>query len=175
MFSDPVKNVEQFGIKMGSVVADLGSGSGHYTIAALRAVGDKGKVYAIDIQKDMLTRVKNEAQNQGLAHIEVIWGDIEKSMGTRMKDAVADYAIISNLMFQIEDKKTVASETFRIIKKGGKLLVVDWSESFGGIGPHRESVFTHDIAVSTFTNAGFVAEKEIQAGEHHYGIIFLKP
>ena len=174
MFSDPIKNVEQLGLRLGSTVVDLGSGSGHYTFASARAVGDAGKVYAVDIQKDMLTTLKNDAGAEGLRNVEVVWGDIEKVGGTKLKSEVADSAIISNILFQIQDKGVVAEEAHRIVKRGGKLLLVEWSESFGGLGPQPEVVFTHDMAVSVFGKAGFEVDREIRAGEHHYGIIFSK-
>ncbi len=175
MFSDPIKNVEQLSLRLGSVVLDLGSGSGHYAIASAKAVGEKGAVYAIDIQKDMLTKLKREAGIQGFHNIEIVWGDIEKSGGTKLKDSIGDYAIISNLMFQVIDKDSVAKESFRILKSGGKLLVVDWSDAFGGLGPHVDSVFSKDAAAALFTKTGFTIEKDIQAGSHHYGMIFLRP
>jgi len=174
MFSDPIKNVEQLGIRLGSVVVDLGSGSGHYAKVSARVVGESGKVYAVDIQKDMLTRLKNDAGKEGFKNIEIVWGDIEKMGGTKLKDELADTALITNLMFQIEDKPSVAKEAFRIVKHGGKLLVVDWTDSFGGLGPHEEVVFSEGKALELFGNAGFVKEKNIEAGEHHYGIIFSK-
>ncbi len=174
MFSDPIKNVEQASIRLGSVVADLGSGSGHYAKASARAVGESGKVYAVDIQKDMLTRLKNDAGKEGFQNIEIVWGDIEKIGGTKLKDELADTALITNLMFQIGDKASVAKEAYRILKHGGTLLVVDWTDSFGGLGPHADAIFSEEMAVQTFSEAGFVKQKNIKAGEHHYGIIFSK-
>ena len=66
MFSNPEKNIEQLGLTPGMKVADLGSGSGFYTIASARLVGTSGLVYSIDIQKDLLTRIKTEASKQKL-------------------------------------------------------------------------------------------------------------
>ncbi len=175
MFSDPIKNVEQLGIKPGSIVADFGSGSGHYTIAAAKVVGDTGRIYSIDIQKDIATKVKNEANKLGIFHVEAVWGDVEKVGGTKLRDASVDDVIISNLMFQVEDKVSTAKEAFRILKPQGRLLFVDWSESFGGIGPHPESVFSHEKALELFPSTGFVLDHEIDAGSHHYGIVYKKP
>jgi ubiquinone/menaquinone biosynthesis C-methylase UbiE len=175
MFSDPIKNVEQLGIKPGSIVADFGSGSGHYTMAAAKVVGDTGRIYSIDIQKDIATKVKNEANKLGIFHVEAVWGDVEKVGGTKLRDSSVDYVIISNLMFQVDDKTSTAKEAFRILKPQGRLLFVDWSESFGGIGPHPESVFPQEKALELFPSAGFVLDHEIEAGSHHYGIIYKKP
>lgn len=174
MFSDPTKNIEQFGLKLGQYVADFGSGSGHYVIACAKIVGEAGHVYAIDIQKDLLGKVKNEALKFGLSNIDIVWGDLEKHNGSKLREGSVDAVIISNLMFQLVDKKPIAIEAFRIMKSNGKLLLIDWAESFGGIGPHRDTVFTHEQAVSVFTEAGFIVDKEIDAGAHHYGIVFAK-
>jgi ubiquinone/menaquinone biosynthesis C-methylase UbiE len=175
MFSDPIKNVEQFGFKLGQSVADLGSGSGHYTMAVAKAVGDKGMVYAVDIQKDMLGKLKNDAGKLGLFNVEVVWGDVEKPGGAKLKDGAVDAAILSNLLFQVGDKEAVAKECFRILKPLGKLLVIDWADSFGGLGPTMETVVSHDLTVALFTGLGFVLDREIKAGDHHYGIIFTRP
>lgn len=174
MFSDPIKNVEQLGPKPGSIVADFGSGSGHYALASAKAVGDSGRVYAIDIQKDMLTRLKTEALKQGLTNVEVIWGDIEKQGGTKLGDGVADVAVISNLLFQVSDKVAVAQEAQRVLKSHGTLLLVDWSDSIGGLGPATDAIVSKDKAISLFNQAGFSLDREINAGDHHYGLIFVR-
>lgn len=174
MFSDPVKNIEQLRLALGDKVADLGSGSGHYTLAAMRAVGAEGKVYAVDIQKDMLTRLKNEAKRQGFDNVEIIWGDIDAREGTHLAEGAVDTAIISNLLFQLENRDMAAMEAARIVKGNGHLLLVDWTESFAGFGPHPDQVVTKDAAEALFTKHGFAKEREIDAGAHHYGIIFIK-
>lgn len=174
MFSDPTKNIEQFGLTLGQSVADFGSGSGHYVISCAKVVGDAGHVYAVDIQKDLLGKVKNEASKLGLSNIDIVWGDLEKERGSKLRDQSVDAVIISNLMFQMTDKKPVAVEAFRITKEGGSLLLIDWADSFGGIGPQRDRVFTHDEAVQLFTEAGFTVKSDIDVGAHHYGIVFAK-
>ena len=63
MFSDPEKNIEQFSLGKGMHVADFGTGSGFYALAAAEAVGETGRVYAIDVQKDLLEKLKKEAHN----------------------------------------------------------------------------------------------------------------
>jgi ubiquinone/menaquinone biosynthesis C-methylase UbiE len=61
MFSDPRSNIDQFRLDPGMIVADLGCGSGHYTFAIAKAVAPTGRVYAVDVQKDLLVRLKTEA------------------------------------------------------------------------------------------------------------------
>jgi ubiquinone/menaquinone biosynthesis C-methylase UbiE len=140
MFTDPIKNVEQLRVRLGSFVADLGSGSGHYAMALARAVGDKGKVFAVDIQKDLLTKLKVEANHSGVSNIDTIWGDVEKIGGSKIKSDYIDDVVISNLLFQVKEKEILAQEAQRILKKDGRLLIIDWSDSFGGLGPKPDSV-----------------------------------
>ena len=172
MFSDPQRNLEQFELLPEMKVADFGSGSGFYSLEAAKLVGDKGRVYCVDIQKDLLAKIKNAAAKERLFNIEVIWGDIEKLGGTRLKDFSIDAVIVSNLLFQIKEKATLVNEIRRILKPKGKVLVVDWSDSFGGLGPTQASVVTKDNAIALFKKTGFTLNKEIFAGDHHYGLIF---
>jgi len=173
-FSDPQKNIEQLHIREGMRVADLGAGTGAYTIAAARAAGDSGKVYAVEVQKDLLQKISNEAAGAGLHNIEVVWGDIEEPGGTKVRDHAVDAAIVSNVLFQAEDKGGVLREAGRILIPGGMLLVIDWVDSFGGLGPHPEEVLTQERAKKLCLESGFAHERDISAGSHHYGMVFKK-
>ena len=174
MFSDPVKNVEQCGIQPGMDIADLGAGSGHYTIAAAKALAATGRVYAIDAQKELLTKLKNNATREGLYNVEVIWGDIEKINGTQLREASVDLAFLCNVLFQLENKENIFKEVKRILKPAGRVLIVDWTDSFGGIGPQPKMVVGKDKAMDMFEKDGFHLDREIQAGSHHYGLIYKK-
>ena len=174
MFSNPHKNIEQLGLSDGMVVADLGTGSGFYAIQAGMAVAPSGKVYAVDIQKDLLDRLKKEAHANHVHNIEVISGDLEKLGGTKIKDESVDRVIAANILFMIEDKKSFINEIKRILKKKGAALLVDWAASFSQMGPHPDNVVYKDQAIKLFTDVGFKVEREISAGAEHYGIIFRK-
>lgn len=173
-FTDPENNIKQFKLGEGMIVADLGAGSGFYTIPAGRAVGSSGKVYAIEVQKDFLSKIKNDATKAHVSNVEVIWGNIEKIGGTKLRGESVDAVIVSNTLFQLEDKTTLAQEVERIVKPGGKVLVIDWSDSFGGMGPDPLSIMSSQSAQTLFEKNGFTLEEKINAGEHHYGMIFRK-
>ncbi len=175
MFSDPQKILDQFKLASGRFVADLGSGAGFYAIPAARMVGPLGRVYAVDVLKDMLQKIKNEAVRNQLFNVEALWGNIEKLGGTRLADASVDVALVCNSLFQIEDKNTFALEVKRILKQDGRLLLVDWKDSYGGLGPQPEHVVTADTARSIFEKIGFIFDRDIKdAGAHHYGLIFRR-
>jgi len=175
MFSDPEKNIEQFDLGKGSYVADFGAGTGFYSFSAAEAVGETGKVYSIDVQKDMLEKLKNEARNvRHLMNVEVIWADLEHLGGTRLRENSIDAIIAANIFFQLEKKDNACLEMKRILKQGGRVLLIDWASSFGGIGPQQSDVFSEDQAKKLFEKHGFKEDRAIGAGAQHYGIIFRK-
>ena len=172
-FSDPRTNVMRFGITEGMCIADFGSGSGHYTRAAAEAVGDSGKVYAIDIQRALLNNVK-DISRPTRKNIEVLWGNVEKPRGSKLSNASVDGVIIANALFQFEDRNAALVEAYRVLKPKGRLFLVDWSDSFGGIGPQQEDLESAGVARTRAEETGFSFIRNIEAGEHHYGLIFRK-
>ncbi|MFC1720811.1 methyltransferase domain-containing protein [Patescibacteria group bacterium] len=174
MFTDPEQNINHLHLREGYQVADLGAGIGAYSFAAARKIGKSGKVYAVEVQKDLVSKIRNGALGAKLENVEVLWGDVEEKGGSKIADNVVDAVIISNILFQTEDKDGLLAETNRILKSGGKILVVEWSESFSGLGPQPEHVVQKAKAKHLFGGAGFALEEEFDAGEHHYGFVFTK-
>lgn len=171
MFSDPATNLNKLGLTDGMKIVDLGAGSGFYSIEAAKRVGATGRVYAIDVQKDLLERLRSVGASQGLRNIEVIWGNAEKIGGTKLREGIADRVVVSNVLFQIEKPDDFSLEIKRIIKPGGRVLVVDWSE-VSTLGP--STVVPSSQAQALFEKAGFKLEEQFGAGDHHYGMIFVK-
>lgn len=174
MFTDPQKNLEELNLHNGLIVADMGAGSGFYSIPAGQDVAPDGKVYALEVQREMVEHLKKEATKAGVHNVEAIWCNIEKLGGTKLRDKLVDVAIISNVLFQIEDKHTFLKEVARIVKPNGKVLIIDWSESFGSMGPIVDHVFNKRSAMELFQTEHFEFVRDINAGAHHYGIIFKR-
>lgn len=172
MFSQPEKNLEQFHVDPGMSVADLGSGSGFYSLAASTMVGSSGKVYAIEVQKELVDKLQNEARHRNIENIFTIWGDIESPHGTTLADAIVDRVIIANTLFQVLHKEGLLKEARRILKPKGKVLLVDWTDSHGGLGPHPKKVITAKMAREIFEQHGFIFDRSVTVGDHHYGMIF---
>lgn len=173
-FAHPETNLAHLQITPGMKVADIGAGAGAYSFALSQMVGDNGRVYAIDVQKELLEKLKGETRRLHKNNIEIIWADAEKANGTKLRDNWLDAAVLSNILFQVENKKGVSDEVRRILKPGGKILVIDWSDSFDGLGPPQRDVFPKEQAAALLVGSGFVRVEEYDAGDHHYGLIFKK-
>lgn len=157
------------------VVADFGAGSGAYVLTIAEWLAHAGHVYAVDVQQELLRRIKNESHRRGYKNVEIVWGDLERPNGSKIAHNHCDRVLISNLLFQLEDKDVVMREAYRILKPDGLLAIIDWSESFGGMGPHKNDVVKKEGAIHHAQKAGFVPVHEFEAGAHHYGLIFKKP
>lgn len=175
MFTNPDESVKSFELLPGMQVADLGAGSGSFVLVSAKMVGENGKVYAVDIQKELLPKIKREAEKEGYFNVEVIWGDVEKVGGSKLADSSIDVVIASNILFQVEDRESFIAEIKRVLKPNkGKVFVIDWQDSFGGIGPETKSVVSLDECKKIFTRDGFDFYKKFPTGPHHYGLAFKK-
>lgn len=173
-FTDPQKNIQQFELNPGMTVVDLGAGSGFYSVHAAQEVGARGRVIAVDIQKDLLERVKYTAKEYELNNVEVLWADIDSEKALPIKDSSVDAVIVSNLFFQLDNKESAVKEIQRILKVRGKVMVIDWSDSFGGLGPASSDIVPEHVLRNLFEENGFVVERQLLAGAHHYGFIMRK-
>lgn len=173
-FAHPPRNVAALGVQPGMRVADFGSGSGAYVLAIAKELNNSGHVYAIDIQKDLLRRTKNEADKLGYKNVEVLWGDLEAGNGSKIAHNTVELVLISNLLFQVEDKLQVMAEAKRIVRPNGRVAIIDWSDSYGGLGPMKEDVVPKSDVLTLARSVELTFVEEFDAGAHHFGLVFRK-
>lgn len=174
-FADPSEILKRVGLRLGARVADFGSGSGHFALAAAKLVGEEGRIYAVDVQHDLLTRLKKEARGKVPGSLEILWGDLEKPGGSKLATQSVDLVVASNILFQLDHKSGMFQEAKRVLKPKGKLVLIDWTDSFGGMGPQPQDVVTLTHARKLAEEAGFVMEGEFPAGDHHWGATMNLP
>jgi len=151
------------------LAADFGCGSGEWVLPLAETL-DGGKVYAIDLLDEPLSALRGKARVKKLTNIEIVKSDVEKTISRLLANSL-DLVLVTNLLFQIANKKAVFDEAKRVLRPEGKMLVVDWSEE-ASIGPARK------IPVQELKNmaqeSGFSLESEFDAGNFHIGLIFDK-
>lgn len=156
-------------------VADFGVGAGFFTRALARSVGPQGKVYAIDINRELLKRLAPFAEIEGLSNIEYVQGDLDEPHGSSLPDGTLDAVMMANILFQVEKKDQIIEEAWRILRKGGRLIIIDWKESFNNLGPHADAVVPYKTALALATRGGgFTHIEDLPAGSFHYGLILKK-
>ena len=155
-FADPKGNIEQLGKIEGMQIADFGAGVGAYTIPLAKKVGDFGRVYAVEVQKDLLAKIQNTAQEENVTNVDVLWGDIERVGATKLSDKSVNIVIIANVFFEVENKPGMVAEAHRVLASKGRILFVDWKDSYGGMGPLPEMIVIPEEARRYFENNGFI-------------------
>jgi ubiquinone/menaquinone biosynthesis C-methylase UbiE len=173
-FVVPEDVATHFLLREGDSVADFGAGSGFYLKVLSEAVGSSGKVYACEIQKSLVEKLGEFARLNGLLNIVTLWCDLEEVRGIKIADNTLDAGILVNTLFQFENKEVALTEIRRVLRPGGVLHVIDWSESFSGMGPQPKDVITMKEAISLCESLHFSLEREFPAGAHHYGFTVRK-
>ena len=175
IFVDPKKAIEALDIKPGIRVADVGCGVGHYVFAVAERLEGKGKVYGIDVRRNVLDKVASEASEKGLSDVvEVILGNAEKEGGTKLADGSVDAVIASNVFFQVDDRRALMAEIVRIVSPGGEVLIIDWLNSFGGLGPPEEYIVSAEEVKDICSSFSLEFQSEHKTGTHHYELLFKK-
>ncbi len=171
-FVEPTHVLEQLGVSQGMSVADFGAGAGYYSVPAASMVGENGAVWAIDIQQDLLTKAKHIASPQQAKVLRFIHGECDVPRGSKLPDSSMDVVLVSNMLFQSDNKLGVLEEAMRVLKPNGRLLVIEWSSSFGGLGPPKEHVLSREVVRTMCAKTGFDFERELDVGDYHYGFVF---
>ncbi|MBT4209617.1 MAG: methyltransferase domain-containing protein [Candidatus Komeilibacteria bacterium] len=161
-------------IKVGNRVADLGTGGGMFTLQAARLVGDQGEVYAVDIIKPILADVESKARMANLYNIKTVWSNIEIVGATKIPTDTLDFVLLINVLFQAKETDKMITEGARLLKTGGKMLIIDWSTTNTGLGPHNDRQVDSNNLLKQAEKINLVLEQQFKAGQYHFGMIFIK-
>jgi ubiquinone/menaquinone biosynthesis C-methylase UbiE len=162
----PEQLIERAGIKKGMNVLDLGCGSGAFTPSIARAVGEKGKVYALDIQANMLKQLERKLsrpENRDVKNIKLIESNAYE---LPFEDSSLDLVNMVTVLPEIPDRNRALAEVKRVLKHGGLLAV---SELFPDPDyPWKSTTIKFGEA------AGFVVDK-VSGNFFNYTVRFKKP
>jgi len=172
--SDPKAILENAGVSEGETVADFGCGVGFFVMEIAKIIGPAGKVFAIDINKDLLDSLKGKAIDSGMRNIYGVLADLEKPGATGLDGDSVDVVLMINLLYLIKNKEAVLKEAHRVLNKGGKLVIMDWSSN----GQHtmiekEQLVSTKEIKELT-SKLDFKKLKTFEAGLAHEVNVFIK-
>ena len=182
-FLNPSRIIAAVGVRDGMCVADFGCGSGAFSLASARAVGNHGEVWAIDVDRPMLSRLASMANAENVeTQMRVLPGDVAEYNGSGLPDVFVDVVIAANILFGVHDIGMLAKEITRILKDApdgalgtaGRVAIIDWEDSFDGAGPPEECIVKKDEVRALFERAGFDFLQDLPAGSHHWGILMRK-
>lgn len=173
-FLNPDVIAGRFGIEKGMKIADFGCGAGYFTISLANETGHEGRVYALDIQENALDSVRAKARALGFDNIETIRTNLELTGSSSLSDNSQDMVLLANILFQSNKKADIIKEARRVLKSGGKIIIIDWKKGAGGFGPpdnlRPDAMEMRQLA----EKEGLSFESGIDAGQFHFGSIFKK-
>lgn len=172
-FVNPANVVAQTGLSNGDIVADLGCGGGFYTLPAAQIVGPSGLVYALDIQDSKLAFTQSIAHQLNLVNINTIQANLEEP-ALEVPDGTCDLVITASILHEIPRREPVFTNAYRMLKTGGKLLVVEWKKGFTIFGPDQSKRISTEDMEAEVIKLGFKKVQDIPADNFHYSMLFIK-
>jgi ubiquinone/menaquinone biosynthesis C-methylase UbiE len=167
----PKLNLESIGLHAGMVFMDIGCGYGFFTIPAAQIVGERGKVYAVDVDASSIDSLKREAAEKGLKNVSAKVGAGEETV---FGDACADIVFYSIVLHDFRDPAKVLQNARRMLKPTGTLVNLDWKKKLMPIGPPMSIRFSEEQASNLIKQAGFSIESVKDLGGDFY-IVMAKP
>jgi ubiquinone/menaquinone biosynthesis C-methylase UbiE len=168
---NPIEILKRAGVAEGMKVVDMGCGSsGHFVFPAAHMVGEKGKVYGVDILKSALAGIESRRKMEGVTNVEMVWSDIEVYNGTKIASGSADVVLLVNN----EPNEAMIKESARLVKDGGKLVIVDWEKVASPFGPPTKDRLDKEETKKRVEALGLKFSEEFKAGPYHFGIIFTR-
>jgi ubiquinone/menaquinone biosynthesis C-methylase UbiE len=167
----PDRIMDALGIADASRVADLGAGSGWFTIRLARRVGPRGIVYAQDVQPEMLSAISRRVQREGLSNVRPVLGH---GADPRLPEGALDAVLIVDAYHEIEDRVTLLANLARVLKPQGRIGVVDFKVNGGGPGPDADERVSPDVVVADAARAGLRLVANETFLLYQYFLIFAK-
>jgi len=149
------------------VAADLGCGSGYFAVPLSRKVK---KVYAIDVQKEMLDFLEDKLRCSDVKNIELLLSNPDE---IPLESDSVDFSLSVNTLHEFGDRDKMIGEMKRVIKKNGRLLIVDFKKTETGFGPPVSIRVTKEKAIRLFEKRGFTLSRTTDM-PYHYLLVFGK-
>jgi ubiquinone/menaquinone biosynthesis C-methylase UbiE len=171
------KYIQQLGINKESVVADFGSGSGLFAKYIFNKFKPK-KIYAVELHEDLAYSLEQEIKKlkMGIGESKLIsvWGDVEEVGGTRIKADSVDFVLLINTFLLLPWKRNAILEAKRILKKGGKVLLIDWHTHLGNSMEHKKILLQEDFIKYMWQDGGFEIISKLDKTEYHNVFVLQK-
>jgi arsenite methyltransferase len=126
--------METLALSPGQIMADIGSGGGYFTCRFAKAVGDTGKVYAVDTDQEFLELIKKQAREQGLTNIVTV---LAASDHSDMSKNSLDYVFMRNVCHHLPNRVEYFERLKESLKPNGKVVIIEYDGRGGFFSFHN--------------------------------------
>jgi len=154
-FQKPEKVMETLGLKPGEKVADIGAGSGYFTIPAAKAVGDEGIVWGIDIRQEMLDHIADRLKEEELDNVRLMRVG---STDPQLPEAGVDTILMIDTLHYVKDRAAYAHKLKYGLAPGGRVVIIDYRPKpfeERPWGPPPQQQMSKEEVDADFAAAGF--------------------
>jgi ubiquinone/menaquinone biosynthesis C-methylase UbiE len=156
-------------VARGHRLLDVGAGPGFFALPAAARVAPEGLVIACDISAEMLHRLSERAEAAGCAAAILLVRCEEAALP--LHDRQCDRALLANVLHEAAAPVGLLAEVRRVLRPGGRLLVVDWKPEATEMGPPAAERLAPDQAAAFLREAGFEEVVPADAGPFHFGLL----
>jgi predicted methyltransferase len=165
----PDRIMDALGIADGSEVAEVGAGGGWFTIRLARRVGPNGRVFAEDIQRQMIESIARRIQREGLTNITTVLGTPDDP---KLPVGRLDAVLFVDTFHEVEPRQSLLGHVRAALKPSGRLGIVDFKVDGAGPGPEREARVAPEVVIAEATAAGFRLLARDLSLPYHYLLVF---
>ena len=170
-WQQPARVIAALGLKPGDIVADLGAGSGYFTVRLARIVSPGGKVYAVDVDRQLLEYIGRRAKEEHLQNIQPILADPHDP---RLPPSSVDVIFICDTLHHISERPTYYPLLARALKPGGRLVNIDFQKQTLPVGPPVEMKISKQAMIEEVRPAGFHLLKEYDFLKYQYFLVLTR-
>jgi len=159
-WQQPERVIAALGIEPGERVADLGSGSGYFTLRLAQAVGPGGRVFAVDVDEEMNEYLRQRLAQAGVSNVEVIRGRFEDPL---LPDGGVDLVLTVDTYHHIQDRPSYFRNLRRDLAPGGRVAVIDYDGRKGWFVRWMGHTTPREVLLREMQEAGYAV-----VAEHHF-------
>jgi ubiquinone/menaquinone biosynthesis C-methylase UbiE len=171
-YQRPDEVVRALALREGEVVADIGSGTGYFTVRFAREVGESGRVYAVDVSPDMIRHLNHRLRDEGIRNVFTVLADPDDPLLPR---GSVDRFIVVNTWHHIGDQAGYLEKMKRMLRPGGQVVHIDFRKSDTPVGPPIGEKIARDDLVAQMEAAGFHLAAEHDMLPYQYFLVFHLP
>lgn len=168
-YQKPQEVVKALKIEEGEVIADIGAGSGYFAVRLARAVGEKGRVYGVDVNPDMIMHLNRRVRDLSLKNVVTILCAPDDPL---LADGSVDRFLICDTWHHIGGHAKYLALLKRMLKPGGQVIMIDFKKAKTPVGPPMELRIDRDDLVREMDANGFQLAAEHTFLEYQYFLIF---